>query len=145
VKIAISSKESLRVLETQNVHLSEAPANRRYGVFYRELPTAGLVAVERTTSVLHSDGKLRPFCSAQSTAIKIYSRLIEGQTHFLHFDIYIYIGCPRRNVPDFGRVFHMLKYTDITQNTYVQSYIYIYYIYIFIFIYSSACKVGFIS
>jgi len=32
-----------------------------------------------------------------------------------------YIGCPRRNVPDFGRVFLMLKYTDITQNTYVQS------------------------
>jgi len=33
---------------------------------------------------------------------------------------YIY-RCPRRNVPDFGRVFLMLKYTDITQNTYVQS------------------------
>jgi hypothetical protein len=36
-------------------------------------------------------------------------------------DIYIYTGCPRRNVPDFGRVFLMLKYTVITQNTYVQS------------------------
>jgi hypothetical protein len=34
--------------------------------------------------------------------------------------IYIYIyRCPRRNVPDFGRVFLMVKYTDITQNTYV--------------------------
>jgi len=32
-----------------------------------------------------------------------------------------YTGCPRRNVPDFGRVFLMLKYTDITRNTYVQS------------------------
>ena len=31
-----------------------------------------------------------------------------------------YTGCPRMNVPDFGRVFLMLKYTDITQNTYVQ-------------------------
>ena len=29
--------------------------------------------------------------------------------------------CPRRNVPDFGRVFLMLKYADITQNTYIQS------------------------
>jgi len=29
----------------------------------------------------------------------------------------LYKGCPRRNVPDFGRVFLMLKYTDITQNT----------------------------
>ena len=34
---------------------------------------------------------------------------------------YIYTGFRRRNVPDFGRVFLMLKYTDITQNTYVQS------------------------
>jgi len=32
-----------------------------------------------------------------------------------------YTGCPRRNVPDFGRMFLMLKNTDITQNTYVQS------------------------
>ena len=32
-----------------------------------------------------------------------------------------YTGCPRRNVPDFGGVFLMLNYTDITQNTYVQS------------------------
>ena len=32
-----------------------------------------------------------------------------------------YTGCPRRNVPDFGRVFLMLKYTNITQKTYVQS------------------------
>jgi len=35
--------------------------------------------------------------------------------------VYIYTGCPRKNVPDFGRVFRMLKFTDITQNTYVQS------------------------
>jgi len=42
--------------------------------------------------------------------------------HFMiHIYIYIYTGCPRKNVPDFGRVFLMLKYTDITQNTYVQS------------------------
>ena len=32
-----------------------------------------------------------------------------------------YTECPRRNVLDFGRVFIMLKYTDITQNTYIQS------------------------
>ena len=30
---------------------------------------------------------------------------------------FVYTGCPRRNVPDFGRVFLMLKFTDITQNT----------------------------
>ena len=32
-----------------------------------------------------------------------------------------YTGCPRRNVRDFGRVFLMLNYTNITQNTYIQS------------------------
>ena len=35
--------------------------------------------------------------------------------------VLFYTGCPRRNVPDFGRVFLMLNYTDVTQNTYVQS------------------------
>jgi len=32
-----------------------------------------------------------------------------------------YTGCPRRNVKYFGRVFLMLNYTDITENTYIQS------------------------
>jgi len=32
-----------------------------------------------------------------------------------------YIGCPRRNVKYFRRVFLMLNYTNITQNTYIQS------------------------
>ena len=32
----------------------------------------------------------------------------------------VYTGCPRRNVKYFGRVFLMLNYTDITQNTYIQ-------------------------
>jgi len=30
-------------------------------------------------------------------------------------------GCPRRNGQNFGRVFLMLKKTDRTQNTYIQS------------------------
>jgi len=34
---------------------------------------------------------------------------------------YIYTGCHRKNGPNFGRVFLMLNYTDITQNTYIQS------------------------
>jgi len=32
-----------------------------------------------------------------------------------------YTACHRRNGPNFGRVFLMLNYTDITQNTYIQS------------------------
>jgi len=32
-----------------------------------------------------------------------------------------YTGCPGRNVPDFGRMFLKLKYTDLTINTYIRS------------------------
>ena len=32
-----------------------------------------------------------------------------------------YTGCPGGNVPDFGRMFLTLKYTDLTQNTYIRS------------------------
>jgi len=32
-----------------------------------------------------------------------------------------YTECPRRNGQNFGRVFLMLNYTDITQNTYIQT------------------------
>ena len=39
----------------------------------------------------------------------------------IYIYIYIYTGCPRRKGENFGRVFLMLKYTDITQNTYSQS------------------------
>ena len=34
---------------------------------------------------------------------------------------FIYTECHRRKGPNFGRVFLMLNYTDITQNTYIQS------------------------
>ena len=35
--------------------------------------------------------------------------------------MHVYTGCNRRNGPDFGRVFLRSNYTDITQNTYIQS------------------------
>ena len=35
--------------------------------------------------------------------------------------IYTYTGCPRRKGPNFGRGFLRSNYTDITQNTYIQS------------------------
>jgi len=37
-----------------------------------------------------------------------------------HFPTH-YTGCPGRNVPDFWRMFRNLKYTDLTKNTYIQS------------------------
>ena len=33
----------------------------------------------------------------------------------------VYTECPRRNGQNFKRVFLMLNYTDITQNTYIQT------------------------
>jgi len=35
--------------------------------------------------------------------------------------VYIYTGCPRRKGPNYGRVFLRSNYTDIIQNTYIQS------------------------
>jgi len=49
----------------------------------------------------------------------IYARLPQYDIYMIY--IYIYTECPRRNVPDFGRVFLRSNYTDITQNTSIQS------------------------
>ena len=54
----------------------------------------------------------------QKTSLHLYT---VKSPNFINLIIVEYTGCPRRNVPDFGRVFLMLKYTDITQNTHVQS------------------------
>ena len=35
--------------------------------------------------------------------------------------IKVYTECNRKNGPDFGRVFLRPNYTDMTQNTYIQS------------------------
>jgi len=52
--------------------------------------------------------------------------LVNIPVHFQNNDIkpaisQNYTGCHRRNGPNFRRVFLMLNYTDITQNTYVPS------------------------
>ena len=60
-----------------------------------------------------------PWFSVQEWTIET-QRLLCALVH-AHAYIYIYTECPRRNVPKFGRVFLRLKYTDITQNTYIQS------------------------
>jgi hypothetical protein len=46
---------------------------------------------------------------------QIIARPMTGRGYI--FTSIFYTECPRRNVPDFGRVFLMLKYTDITQDT----------------------------
>ena len=56
----------------------------------------------------------RPLGAEKKTLISLFQYLYPAS-------FIVYTECPRRNVPDFGRVFLMLKYTDITQNIYVQS------------------------
>ena len=64
---------------------------------------------------------LRCYCNQQNRQFYIQVELpVTVVSHFILLR-HEYTGCPRRNVPDFGRVFLMLKYTDITQNTYIQS------------------------
>jgi len=53
--------------------------------------------------------------------IKHINTVCEQNVELLTVKLVVHIGCPRRNVPEFGTVFLMLKYTDITQNTYIQS------------------------
>jgi hypothetical protein len=61
-------------------------------------------------------------CTVSDVSVKYCFILIRVPCIFVIFiitkkcTINIITGCPRRNVPDFL----MLKYTDITQNTYVQ-------------------------
>ena len=51
-----------------------------------------------------------------------YTRiLLSRPTNSQHIYIYIHTECPGRNVPDFGRMFLTLKYTDITQNSCIRS------------------------
>jgi len=71
------------------------------------------------------------FILAESWIFVIYGENVTDVSMPLWYFTYVYdecagtaakdTECPRRNGQNFGRVFLMLKYTDITQNTYVQS------------------------
>ena len=76
-----------------------------------------------TTEVTQRKWNLSVFGSAclfkcVSACIKIE---IKDIVYCMCMYMYVYTGCPTRNGQNFGRVFLMLKYTDITQNTYIQS------------------------
>ena len=55
------------------------------------------------------------------TYIYIYMCIYIYIYMYIYICVYIYTGCPGGNVPDFGRMFRKLKYTDITQNTSIRS------------------------
>ena len=75
--------------------------------------------VGRYTTVYY--GKCKTATSFGYTKTAIFRPCVsymQKKENYLHI---IHTGCPGRNVPDFGRMFLKLKYTDITQNTYIQS------------------------
>jgi len=53
--------------------------------------------------------------------IKHINILCGQNVELLNVKLVVHTGCHRRKGPNFGRVFLMLNYTDITQNTYIQS------------------------
>ena len=61
----------------------------------------------------------------QILVTSLYFRMLDiFRTLLVHLQEqhYLYIqAVPGGNVPDFGRMFLTLKYTDITQNTYIRS------------------------
>ena len=59
------------------------------------------------------------FISNRKLHVSAYNGHHQVFTTFLLYEFYT--GCPRRNGQNFGRVFLRLNYTDITQNTYIQS------------------------
>jgi len=61
--------------------------------------------------------------SCQNVRVDVQLGYSENQNLKIGRNIYTYIytGCPRRKGQNLGRVFLMLKYADITQNTYIQS------------------------
>ena len=71
---------------------------------------------------------LRPFCTCVFTSVLHTLSFISVICH-LRFIFWAtdsidntkYAECPGGNVPDFGRMFLTLKYTDLTRNTYIRS------------------------
>ena len=60
---------------------------------------------------------MRTYMYTYTTYVLIYTYL----GTYIYRPTYMYTGCPRRKGPNFGRVFLRSNYTDITQNTYIQS------------------------
>ena len=86
------------------------------------------LAEQHCIQVLSVHGRLlinpvcfRPFCTFFFRICHMYAERSPWQSSLVVLYVYTYTGCHRTNGPNFGRVFLMLKYTDITQNTYIQS------------------------
>jgi len=92
--------------DTVNVRLLHRPANRKHLICKSTLPNL----------CTNSGGSLHVCdCDPANSVLNIKFMVP------CIVIIFQYTGCNRRKGQNFGRVFLMLKYTDITQNTYIQS------------------------
>jgi len=73
------------------------------------IKTYRLFALYNATNTL-----IKPF----AVEVKLVCLVNSGKRNLKQFS---YTGCLGRNVPDFGRMFLKLKYTDLTKNTYIRS------------------------
>jgi hypothetical protein len=88
----------------------------------RDLKTYPTLWHANTISAYKAHLSAEKYRGADKSLARPTSRCILFDGENISFDASLAIyRCPRRNVPEFGRVFLMLKYTDIPQNTYVQS------------------------
>jgi len=93
------------------------PLNYLYEVFIRPFPNIKLTPVStKEVSEIMKSLKWKNSHGHNEIPIKI----LKMSLPFIMSSL-TYTGCHRRNGPNFGRVFLMLNYTDITQNTYIQS------------------------
>ena len=105
VESALSRVHACNVTAYRNaVTLQVTHTIRSYELNFHPLPHGVTVSCERYTVGF-------PVCYGSP------SDVFAASSDF----VLLYTGFLRRNVPNFGRVFLRLKYTDITQNTYIQS------------------------
>ena len=85
--------------------------------------------INSNAEYVHSSNDSPLYRGADKSLARPTSRCILFDGENISFDtsrvtyvyLCIYTGCPRRKGQNFGRVFLTLNYTDITQNTYIQS------------------------
>ena len=97
----------------KSIFCFEFDVNYRYSIMsIAEIPVCQYKLCEQR---VYESGSLQISPSETSLPVKSNCKL------YVYIVKHNYTGCPGRNVPDFGRMFLKLKYTDITQNTYIQS------------------------
>ena len=101
-------------------HLAYSPALHLHTLF----PRINLLAPELFFLILaHSVYKM--WIIQEPNNLELWNKLHFKRKKLRIYTVFkifgTYTGCNRRNVRDFGRVFLRSNYTDITQNTYIQS------------------------